>query len=258
MPCTELDTDRGDGVSGIVISLLGVAADRFPGVLCPGGSPSPPLPPIPPNPYRPPPAPRGMLFRAGVTKPSFGHVDDAVDVDPRVLLDEFDPVLLSLPGFSRSDREESSSSPPAVPAAAVPAAIAAPAAMAAAAVGGLSRPSAESPRVAAASPPACRPSVIGAVDCSAWGFTRGLFASVSVGPSPLASTLFSEEVNESCVRKKNNHRGRGGGQRPEQQQRSHIQSAKEKHASRKKKRRSLLEDLFGTSQVERMHACMHA
>lgn len=44
-------------------------------------------------------------------KPSFeGQVEDAVDVDPRVLIEENDPLLRRLPGFSRSSLEESSSS----------------------------------------------------------------------------------------------------------------------------------------------------
>lgn len=120
VPCTELDTDLGDGVSGIDVPL-------FPGVLNPTiASPSTPPPPLlpvdpacPPLPfplaplYRPP-MPLAMSVRAGVTNPcSVGQVDEAVEVDPSVLMEEFDPLLRSSEGFSRSDRsslEESSSS----------------------------------------------------------------------------------------------------------------------------------------------------
>ena len=115
MPWTELETDRGDGVSGT--ALFGVPAANEACVLNPADSPStPPLPattcPFPRPPYLPPPL--EISVRAGVTKPpSLGQVEDAVEVDPRVLMEELDPLRLNSDGFSTSEashREESSSS----------------------------------------------------------------------------------------------------------------------------------------------------
>lgn len=116
MPWTELDTERGDGVSGIV--RFGVAAARDAGVRSPAEKLSifPALSPLPRAPYLFAVPPRAMSVRAGVTKPSLGHVDDAVDVDPSVLIDEFDPLRRSCDGCSASEdappQEESSDCAP--------------------------------------------------------------------------------------------------------------------------------------------------
>ncbi len=129
-------------------------------------------------------------------------------------MDEFDPLRRSSEGFSRSDRDESSSSEEGPPAEMTPTTEAAEGATAAvaaaaAAAGGLGRPSEESSTVSIEAW-ACRPSpppVIGAVDCIAPGLTRGLLEiAASAVPLPsLASTLFSEDVNDSKVREGGQH-----------------------------------------------------